>query len=836
MPRSRRNEPFVLRNALYRRGLHFDFLRLRCGSENLFRDAVGKIDCRMGEKPRTFIALSEWDAVVVLPCDELYPEPLTELYGTYEIASSIAGSAGYFAYLWDHDVNRDTEEKLNLYQRSGTAVLTSMRFEEWVRRDFGLAAEMLFCDLVERLLQSSNMTAIVAHTLGWNDVVVIVHAPNDEHRLAGVLSRLRLSSARDLLHDATLGSEEMMLRPVFAASYSHLIGSYDRFLDGDLSLGTLSESIAAATLLVRVAAPVEDGVRRKIQDETGLDPTGMPSEMGHYSLSADITSLAQAKGDGARQALRAIRNVRTYIGAESRTHGSSYAETSTIFRFFDPYHAREQLRIPAPDPTVEATLGRVKKLMDELPQLLEDRDVSPISRHRFSAVLTTLIDHLSDPIRSSVVRHLTTFILETASMLPELQRQELEDFCHVCEYAMTQATDGIVQFQHDANSLGLSGRGGYSRLILAVETYVQDLFDAMGVEKNVLITFGLRTGHIGVSARYQIDVPFNVLFAPSRWYILLHEVAHIVWTEIFGWRPESLAVYDHLEKEIAHVRSSTRDDFVVPLGARVEFIRTRELIRELFPNFLIYRIACGGDLTEFSRLSLRHILSWSRPGRGSRELLMAVVLHCMLDMTQKRRDWWRTWSESVIDPETLDRYVLSAIDGIGLALAAAAEESGPVKRTTISNRQVILSSPPFRDAVREAVESVTNVLSFVGRGFEADSTAAKDVNGLQAAIDVMIDHQADVDSWLNEGFQRWLVDGKVLAIAPAAHIWSRLLLQSRDDLRKAAKPAFMVSQLASLLSIWHRGVTAPKGDDKRTARMLRGYLEPLRLARKIPFS
>ena len=133
--------------------------------------------------------------------------------------------------------------------------------------------------------------------------------------------------------------------------------------------------------------------------------------------------------------------------------------------------------------------------------------------------------------------------------------------------------------------IGLSGRGGYTRLIGAIEMFTRDLFVGLAIRAEPpLITFGLRTGTPGSLDRFQIDVPFRVVFTPSDWYILLHEVGHLCWVESFGWMTESLATYEALSREIASNRPdlAANDPEKLDKTVRTEFLSTRSIVRELF--------------------------------------------------------------------------------------------------------------------------------------------------------------------------------------------------------------------------------------------------------------
>ncbi len=827
------NPPFVFRNKLLTRGLYFDFLRLRCGGEQRFFDAIRKIRCTdEHDRPRMFIAFSEWDAVVITPSNELYPRVLNELYGGNEVASAVSGTAGYFAYLWDHPINADLDRRLTEFQSDGVAIMVSLRFEDWFRREVGLGGEMLFCDFLARECEKEGLSAIVAHTLGWNDVVVTIHATSREQRLIRLVATIRTATAQVLSGDVAadaFGSHADSM--VFAASYTHLISGYARYLDQSLTFGELVENLDSALLLVRVSPSREGEVRECIAataasiGDYAITLEQMPSEMGHYSFSVDISALAVK--DRGNDAVRLVSSVRNFIGATGEDPPSSYPETSTTLRFRETMAATVRARSGT---SADPAIAEVAKVMSNVIPQLQALGASPMSVYRFGAVLTTLLDHLSDPVRSAVVRHMAKFVLETAAIVPTLQRDQLEDFCHICEYAMTQATDGIVQFQHDANTLGLTGRGGYSRLITAIETYVEDLLAALDMpQKSVLITFGLRTGHAGVTGRFQIDVPFNVLFVPSRWSVLLHETGHIAWVATFGWIPESLKVFERQADEIRLTRrEKTADE--VELAARLDFIRTREIIREFFPNLLVWRIACGGDFAAFDRLSLRHIVSSNGATSGTRELLMAVVLHALLEVVRTKeaggtvvgREWWKMWGE--LSDSDQKAAIAGATAGIGAALDEAEHDSNERTRPSVAHKRKLLWSDPFRDAVVEAFSSVVMVLRFSATEFskgQKEELAERQFKAIQSALAEMMSEQADFTSWPARGFAEWLMSGTVLARAPGAHILCRLLLETYPQMKHAKSPgAFMVSQLSALLALWHRGVTGERDEGKHTTDVL----------------
>ncbi|HKS21277.1 MAG TPA: hypothetical protein VJZ76_00655 [Thermoanaerobaculia bacterium] len=846
--------PYAFKYPLLDRGLHFDFLRLRCGTEEAFHREVAELKTDPAERPRTFVALSEWDVLVVFPSTELYPAVLNEFYITYGIDAKIAGTAGYFAYLWDHELNAKLDNKLDRFQKSGIAFVISLRFEDWVRRELGLGAEILFCDyLKSQMHDDPTLTAIVAHTLGWNDIVIVLHATANERRLLEMQSQIRLLTLDDIVprHARYRPPQTRTGEPMFAASYTHIIGSYAAFRPGHPVLGNLADDVLNAMLLVRVAPALEWRARDEIEKLGGgcVHAEDMPTELGHYTFSTDITRLV-ADGNGGVAAMDLVARLRTFIGDNSHEKRddpdteifNSYAETTTILRFRDPSLPERTLRATRMDKDICDSVKGLRKVMEDLPEQLRGRHGSGMTAHRFGIVLTTLLDHLADPVRSSVVRHITRFLIQTTN-IPDLDRQDMEDLCQVAEYAMSQATDGIAQYQHDANALGLTGRGGYSRLITAIEMYVDDILGTSFsiFEKTFLITFGQHLGHVGSVAKFHIDVPFNILFSPSRWYVLLHEAGHMAWAKEFGWMAESLAIYEAMEAEfMAGIESQKKlaedeDKHQVPM----EFIRTRELIRELFPNMLVFFITCGGEVGKFDHLSLRHILSRSRPGRGTRELLFAVVLSCLLRMTAEARKGGEAWFARALSGDSmgdLSTAVRGAIGSVNTALDSADDETlAPHVRKTLKNKQMLLNSEPFRNSVTDVVRSVLDVLSLLAKPLSNEQHLGKYVlDSLQKAIDDMAgEYDSIYSNWRSQGFDGWITGGRVLATSPGAHIWARLLYENREATKSQRdKTGFMRSQMAALLSIWHRAVVS--GTDEQAAlRIRKEILIPLGLVTEV---
>lgn len=863
------NSPRTLRHRLSDQAVHIDFLRLRCGSEERFLRGIQAVRGREGSDPiHPFIAFSEWDALLVVPCSQLYPPTLTDIYSNADVAASVSGTSGYFAYLWEHDVNLNWRETLSALTDSGPTILMSLRFADWFRQDVGLGAEILFCNRLNALVKGSpDISAIVAHSLGWNDAMLLIHAANEASSLIPLLKGIRLMTLGDCIdHRTDILLSQPLETPVFAASYSHLLGGLEAYVGGNLSFGSLHEEIESARLLIRVAPPHEQSVRAYMQtqaEEIGTEV--VDSEMGHYSLSIDMSAIAKRRGE---TAIRFIAATRKYIGGLGDGRPDSYAETTSIFRFVE-YGLNAKKPVHPLGDDVREDIQNVEKLLESVPHLLREREASSMTSHRFVSALTTVLDHLFDPVRSSVVRHLSRFAATLPNRIRGLNLDGVDDLCHVLEYAVGQAIDGIAQFQHDANALGLSGRGGYSRLIASVEWYIRSALIALGSNTELpLITFGLRTGNAGSTGRYQIDIPFNVLFVPSRWHIILHEVGHLAWIEIFGWMMESLAIYRALEKEIFVEIERDRREGTNRFQAavqenpqeqvHVEILRTRELVRELFPSYLTFAIACAGNLEEFDELKLRPMLKASHPTSLSRDLLLRVVTHCLLEIMRDALDndpswrieededadraaaeqkaaeraakWWATWDPLRDEPNTkTDERVEDATDSIHETLLRIDAENRDMDARRRARREYdarhatrltpnlaaamhILHSDSFKIPVREALHSVITVLSIRGKHFQrvdADQIGPPQFGALLGRIARArrVEFDPEYELWLGRPFADWLNAGEVLTRHREAFDWSRLLLGSRQQLMQGDRRAFMRGQLSVLLSMWHAATT-----------------------------
>jgi hypothetical protein len=855
-----------LRYPLADQAVHIDFLRLRCGTEETFQEGIADVQKGTADAIHTFIAFSEWDAAIVVPSRELYPRSLTEIYANSKVASSVSGMSGYFAYLWEHPVNENWQARLANIEQSGPSILTSLRFAEWFRREVGLGAELLFCDFLQAALDSDRyrgIHAVVAHSLGWNDVILITHCNGNEERLTELLTDIRLTTLENCVGDKVDGFEAVPNSQIFAASYTHMLGGLAPYNKRELSLSGLSPLIESARMLVRVAPPDEKQVRKFLDRQRRKAKVKVvPSEMGHYSLSMDITEFTRS--EGGKRALAFVAETRKFIGTlqkdptGTKNEPDSYAETTTIFRFKD--RAGQQHPAPPHIPIpkeVRNEIQIVERVMGELPHLLQHLGASSMTSHRFVSVLLTLLDHLSDPVRSSVVRHLSRFAKTIPDLVRELDPDGIDDLCHVLEYAVGQAIDGIAQFQHDANALGLSGRGGYSRLIVTVEWYVYSMYARLGVPARLpLITFGLRSGNAGSTRRYQIDIPFSVLFVPGRWHNLLHEVGHLTWQYTFSWMMESLAIYREMEREIHmevqrdfwkgdrrltdHEAKELAEDRV-----HVEFLRTREILRELFPSFLIFALPCAGDLRAMDALMLRRMMSLGHPSSVTRELLLAVVMRCLLELMdhalkegaaadskqgmtdiQRAVAWWGTWE--TLKDKRFDDEVRQAVHWLGETMDQLAKDTG----TNFGMKKQALESPSLATAAAEALHSTVRALMLRGRHFRAqvpDHFAPMLFGRLLAKIAHMQNEQSHVgyQTWIGSQFAEWVRAGEIFPKHRDAFIWSRLLLASRAELIAGGRDLLMRSQLSVLLSMWHDAITdGPHQREKLERIITLGLIRP----------
>jgi len=841
-----RNALQVMSHPLSDRGLRLEFLRLRCGTEGRLAHGLARASRHMKDRIHAFVAFSEWDAVLFAVCSELYPQALTDLYADADIASSISGTSGYFAYLWDHPVNRNWQEHLGNFEKSGPSLIISLRFADWFRRDVGLGTEVLLCNALQRIVtEYPDLQILIAHSLGWHDAVVVMHMNRGEARLITLLARIRLLTLQDCIDAAPSMAVRFSRAPstnVIADSHAHVIGGFDSFTAHALSLGNLTSAIETARILVRVPPSYEPRVRNFLQERVE-ERGSISAEIGHYNLSIDVSP--SARRGGAEQALSVLNSVRQHIGSLGGGAGDSYSETTTTLRFSEP----ARVSLGTIDPLLSAELAveiaTVQHILTELPRVLDQLGVSSLTKHRFVALLVTLLGHLSDPVRNTVVRYISRFARSIPDIVRELEPSDIDDLCHSFEYALGQAVDGVTQSEY-AGALGMRGQSGYSRFTVAVEWYLRSTFARLGVALRLpLITFGLRGGNTVSTGRFQIDIPFGVLFVPSRWHILLHEVGHLAWLHTFGWMTESLAIYRAMERDIRidlkreagkkHSRYFSRQ---AAERVHLQFLRTRDVVRELFPSYVMFALPCAGNIEEFDALTLRHAFAMGYSYSVHRELLTLVVMHCLLesmhealsdDVTDSSAStdasraaaWWSIWDDlrSVQDDERIRRAV-DSIDGTlnRLAVETRMERSGEYQLPSRMDQRLgakmqILHSRSFHAAASEMLHSVIEVLALRGRLFrdvDPENIGPPLFGRLLDRLGRAQEEQSDPEylRWAGTPFAGWLTSGEVLTRHRASYVWSRLLMASRDQLITASAPgAFMRSQLSVLLSMWHDATT-----------------------------
>jgi hypothetical protein len=378
-----------------------------------------------------------------------------------------------------------------------------------------------------------------------------------------------------------------------------------------------------------------------------------------------------------------------------------------------------------------------------------------------------------------------------------------------------------------------------------------------------LITFGLRSGNAGSTRRYQIDIPFNVLFAPSRWHILLHEVGHLAWQHTFSWMMESLEIFRAMEREIRiEVRRDLRKNKQkVTSGevkvraaeqVHVEFLRTREILRELFPSYLIFALPCGGNLEEMDALTLRHMMSVGHPSSVTRELLVGVVTHCLLGIMdaavrestdprkpmtdmQRATAWWGVWEG--LKNEAHEERIRVAVREISGTITRVTEEARKAKQKHASRdetssrsnlpgvKMLILHSGSFAKAAAETLHSTIQALALRGRHFvdPTAATLAPMLFGRRLGPSVFAQQEQShpaYDAWIGHQFADWLHSGEVLPQHRDSFIWSRLLLGSRNALVSGGRESIMRSQLSVLLSMWHDAITEGHRPNAKLQRII----------------
>jgi len=266
---------------LYESALHIDYLRLRCGKEE---DVSNHF--KRSSTIRAHIAFSEWDVVLFIPSIELYPPNLVKIYSNKKLAAAIAGSAGFFNYLWTHPINKGWKRRI-LRRNKTISMLVSLRFTDTFRRTLGLGAELLFCSFLHEILKSDpqkRVSAVVAHSMGWNDATILLDATvGNEDIMLEMLTRIRYCREGDLIKGSTSNARAV------AATYSHLLGNLETYTDKRLRFNSFNQRVKAARILVRVNPDVERDLRKqlrsfieeKMPDPNGADCIGSDNHRNH---------------------------------------------------------------------------------------------------------------------------------------------------------------------------------------------------------------------------------------------------------------------------------------------------------------------------------------------------------------------------------------------------------------------------------------------------------------------------------------------------------------------------------------------------------------------------
>jgi hypothetical protein len=861
-------------HRLAENALHIDYLRVRCGREAAFKEwAEQRSDIG------AYIAFSEWDVVLFTPTAELYPENLIKFYSG-RLTDAIAGSAGYFNYVWNHPINTGWEKRLTdrvgLTSQAHMSMLVSLRFTDQFRSRLGIGAELLFCDFVERLLdeesirgtgQKKSISAVIAHGLGWNDTTIVLKANKDhEGKLLEVLTRIRYCTESQCLQTRPAAEDPCIV----AATYSHVLGDLDLYVAEKLSFGTLAEQVERARLLVRVNPTLEKSFRKTLETtfaEHRIEGR-VGSELGHYNFSADLTeAFKELNGPDPVQIIQGFRRKIEEFMTTHSLPSTSFSETTTEITL------KEDLS-PAPvdPPAAEKSLltsflGTVRGLL-VTPDRIE-KHASKMTRHRLAILLGTIATYLEDPVRGSVAGHICRFLkIEFKRVLEHTDRAGQEDLCHILEYALNQATDGLSQFQHDANSLGLSGRGGYSRLIQAVEQYLHELLGSFDLDLMPLLTFGLRPAHEGMTLDYWIDIPFSTAFVPSRWYIVYHEVAHMCWSHIFGWRLDTFEVWNEYASGVIEINRALNDDprdkRAVPPSPRIvdrkEFLQARIVVEEVFPNYLMLNVVTTGDLNRLDELMIaRDLITTPRPILV-RALLLRMILRAVLDLHQQWRpprnaarierfraatkraphekecieiagEWWQTWADIDQAFHASGPARTKIVDDLTTSIGAASENLRTVilklqKKESFQRRDALygaeslaslIADDVFTEDAATGARQVIQLLALRGadyarrapRAFPQGDPSAIQFGYVLAKIDAMCDTaRTTAETWM-PGYAKVIEEGWVFADGPGETALSRFLAdESMASSKDPLKPPPLISSLSAILSLWHVAATS----------------------------
>jgi hypothetical protein len=835
--------------------LHIDYLRLRCGRERTFEQRIMQAHPEAG----AHIAFSEWDVVLFVPSTELYPSSLTAVYSDRVIADTIAGCTGYFNYLWQHDINKDWQSRL-LEREPTIALLVSLRFTDRFRSMFGIGAELLFCDFLYKTIGHGGLAgvkAVVAHSVGWNDATVVLKAESPhEKRLVAALTAIRYATERQVVPDSNTEAG------VIAATYSHVIGNLRAYSDQKLTFGSFREAVKAARLLIRVNPDMEVGMRKTLgnlvrQHHGGADVIG--SELGHYNFSADISGAFQSDLDPV-QIIQGFRvAIREYMEQHERRDEMSFPETTTEITFKEPKVEKKKVgrdtgaRSSASPSVASLYTTMIQDFLNKELKSLDDR-ASPMTRHRLAILLVTVLTYLDDPVRGSVVGHLCRFLkANLKEALTRSDRASKDDLCHVLEYALHQATDGLNQFQHDANSLGLSGRGGYNRLIHAVEEFIRQITNHFDKQLTPLITFGLRPSGDESILNYWLDVPFSTAFNTERWHVVLHDLARLCWLKTFEWRLESYDVWQVASRSVSPLPPQPRATHESRRSQRAQeeqrrlVLLGRDVLGEVFPSYALLHLVAAGKLEVLDDLMIaREFMTRSHPLLIDK-VVSQVVLHVLLDLhehdpvvrmsTQRRQtksrrrhasfvraafDWWDRWidlSDAFRHPSELDRRLGAAVTRAtsslsrSLILAKRRFRERDVAGTLTATAQLI-KTQTFKEPARRNVKGIIDLLALLGKGyakrhrqsFEAFDPSVVAFGQMLKAIQQMRE-AAHVPKNEMETYRHAIEEGTVYALGPQASSVASFLAATENHGENKAYERLMIGSLSSILSLWHSAVT-----------------------------
>ncbi|HEX2832637.1 MAG TPA: hypothetical protein VHW00_06460 [Thermoanaerobaculia bacterium] len=848
-------------HRLEQRALHIDYLRIRCGRERTFEQRIMQAHKGAG----AHIAFSEWDVVLFVPSTQLYPPNLTAIYSDRVIADTIAGCTGYFNYLWEHDINEDWESRL-LEPEPTIALLVSLRFTDRFRSMFGIGAELLFCNFLYRTLghgELAGIKAVVAHSVGWNDATVILKAESPhEKRLVDALTAIRYATERQVVPDSTIDAG------VIAATYSHVIGNLRAYRDQKLTFGSFRKAVKAARLLIRVNPDMEVGMRKTLGDlvrqhHGGVDVIG--SELGHYNFSADISGAFQSSEDDPVQIIQGFRvAIREYMEQHERRDEMSFPETTTEITFKEPKVEKRRVGRdkatagPSSSPSMASLYSTmIQDFLNKELKSLDDR-ASPMTRHRLAILLVTVLTYLDDPVRGSVVGHLCRFLrANLKEALTRSDRASKDDLCNVLEYALHQATDGLNQFQHDANSLGLSGRGGYNRLIQAVEEFIHQITRHFDKHLTPLITFGLRPSGDDSILNYWLDVPFSTAFNTERWHIVLHDLARLCWLKTFEWRLESYDVWQEASRSVFPLPPQPRAKHESRRTQREQeeqrrlVLLGRDVLGEVFPSYALLHLVASSKLEVLDDLMIsREFMTTSHPLLIDK-VVSQVVLHVLLDLhehasavplsAQRRQarsrgrhasfvkaafDWWERWvdlSDAFRDSTELDRRLSAAVTQAtsslsrSLILAKRRFRERDVAGTLTATAQLV-KTQTFGESARRNVKGIIDLLALLGKGyvkrhrqsFEAFDPSVVAFGQMLKAIQQMRE-TARVSKNEMEAYRRSIEDGTVFALAPQASSVASFLAATENHSENRAYERLMIGSLSSILSLWHGAVTGLRG-------------------------